>query len=380
MNQMLYRTPLHEAHVRLGARLTPFAGWEMPLSYRSILEEARSVRHHVGIFDISHMGRLKIVGRDAASLLQFLTTNDVKALSSGMAHYSLLANQQGGIKDDIIVYKMNEDEFLVVVNASNTAKDIAWIESFSPQTEGEGVGEELRIENITPHTAMIAVQGPKAETVLATALDTSELKEIERFAHRTIVVKKGGVSTELLCCRTGYTGEDGFELIVSNAYAQVIWEGLLAVGATPCGLGARDTLRIEAGYPLYGHEIDEDISPVEAGLMWVVKLEKGDFIGREAIIEGKRLGPRRRLMGLLVRGRALPRQGYTIYHEDQEVGVVTSGTFSPHREASIALGFLNAEVARPHLTVEIDIRGQRHTATVVPKKELLQKPHMEEKS
>jgi aminomethyltransferase len=375
MNQTLCRTPLYEAHLKQGARLIPFAGWEMPLSYKSILEEAKSVRSHAGIFDISHMGRLRIAGKGTVSILQLLTTNDIEALSVGKAHYSLLTNPQGGIKDDIIIYRTGENEFLVVVNASNTSKVIAWIESFLPQTE-----EELHIENITPYTAMVALQGPKAQAVLEAVLGTPDLIGLERFSHRTITFKEDETSAELLCCRTGYTGEDGFELIFSQEYAPLVWNVLLNAGATPCGLGARDTLRIEAGYPLYGHEIDESISPVEAGLMWAVKLDKGNFIGRDVILEAKRLGPKRRLMGLLMHGRALPRQGYTIYHENREVGVVTSGTFSPLREASIAMGFLNTEVARPYTKVEIEIRGQRHEATVVPKKELLQKPHAEEKS
>jgi len=375
MNQTLYRTPLYDAHVELGARLTPFAGWEMPLSYKSILEEAKSVRYQAGIFDISHMGRLRIAGKGAAYILQLLTTNDIEALSIGKAHYSLMTNPQGGIKDDIIVYRTGKSEFLVVVNASNTSKVIAWIEPFIPQTE-----EELHVENTTSHTAMIALQGPKAQSILETVLGTPELRELERFSHRAIIFKENETSAELLCCRTGYTGEDGFELIVSKEYASLVWNALLAAGATPCGLGARDTLRIEAGYPLYGHEIDESISPVEAGLMWAVKLEKGNFIGRDAILEAKRLGPKCRLMGLLMHGRALPRQGYTIYRENREVGVITSGTFSPLREVGVAMGFLNTEVARPYVSVEVDIRGQRYGATVVPKKELLQKPHLEEKS
>ncbi len=360
METALSHTPLYAAHVAASARIVDFAGWAMPVLYTGILEESRAVRNAVGIFDISHMGRVHVSGAGATDLLQSLTSNDVAALLPSDAQYSLLTNPQGGIIDDIIVYREGEEAYLVVINASNTDKDLDWIHSHTPSG--------VHIENRTSATAMIAVQGPKAPQMVATLAESPDLLSLDRFQYATATLR--GASATF--CRTGYTGEDGFEIIVPAQNALDVWNALLAAGATACGLGARDALRIEAGYPLYGHEIDDTTSPVEAGLMWVVRSEKGAFTGREAIQAVKEAGPKRRLVGLRLQERIVPRQGYTVYKGAAPVGTVTSGVFSPTVNHSIAMAYIAASYARNGTEVEIAIRDKRAVATVVPKKALME--------
>ncbi|HZO89691.1 MAG TPA: glycine cleavage system aminomethyltransferase GcvT [Chthonomonadaceae bacterium] len=356
----LKHTPLYDAHIAAGARIVDFAGWAMPVLYTGILEETRAVRTDAGMFDISHMGRLRVAGPGATTLLQTLTSNDVAALAPSRAQYSLLTNPQGGIIDDIIVYRESAQAYLVVVNASNTDKDLNWIYSHTPA--------DVAIENRTDETAMIAVQGPNAPARVGQVVGNRGLLSLDRFQYAT-----GSIAgAEATFCRTGYTGEDGFEIIVPAGAAPGVWQALREAGVAPCGLGARDALRIEAGYPLYGHEIDDTTSPVEAGLMWVVKLDKGDFTGRDAIQAVKEQGPKRRLIGLTLRERIVPRQGYTIYVGPEAVGEITSGVFSPTRNHSIAMGYVATPYARPGTEVEIAIRDKRAAATVVPKKALLE--------
>ncbi len=357
------RTPLTDAHIRLQARMVDFAGWLMPVMYSGILEEARAVRSAVGLFDISHMGRIRLAGEGATALLQRLTSNDVAALKPSEAHYSLLTNPQGGIIDDIIVYREDRESYLIVINASNAAKDIAWILKHA--------SADLTLHDMTAETAMIAVQGPKAPDLVASLAGNPHLLHLDRFAYASGTLQ--GVPATL--CRTGYTGEDGFEVIVPSKQAEAVWQALLDGGGTPCGLGSRDALRIEAGYPLYGHEIDETTSPVEAGLMWVVKLDKGDFTGRDQIAAVKQAGARRRLIGLVSSERIQPRQGYTIYADNdanEPIGEVTSGVFSPTRNHSVAMGYVQATHARQGTQVSIAVRDKRTAATVVPKKALLE--------
>jgi aminomethyltransferase len=356
----LRHTPLYESHIALGARMVEFAGWAMPVMYKSILEESRAVRQSMGIFDISHMGRIRVYGDGATTLLQKLTSNDVKALNATHAQYSLLTNPDGGIIDDIIVYREAEESYLVVINAGNTARDLTWIRTHLP--------EAVAIEDLTVETAMIAVQGPAAPAAVAALAADPTILQMKRFQYG--VGELAGIRATF--CRTGYTGEDGFELIVPATSAAQIWKALLERGAAPCGLGARDALRIEAGYPLYGHEIDDTTSPVAAGLMWAVKLEKGAFIGSDAIEAVKRGGPARRLVGLTSTDRIQPRQGYTICVGDTEVGVVTSGVFSPTRGHSVAMGYVDAAYAKTGATVSILVRDKRCEARIVPKKQLLE--------
>jgi len=352
------RTPLYEVHVEERARMVPFAGWEMPVQYAGILEESRAVRAAAGLFDISHMGRVVVSGPDSAAFLDSLTTNDVTGLATARAHYSLLTNPQGGIVDDIIVYRRGADEFLVVLNASNAEKDLAWMRAHAPSG--------ISIEDQTDRTAMIAVQGPAAPLIVEN-LAEADIIGLERFAHTDGRVA-GAPAT---VCRTGYTGEDGFELIVNAERAADVWRALRVAGAAPCGLGARDALRIEAGYPLYGHEIDDTTSPVEAGLMWVVKTDNGDFVGREAILSLLERGPSRRLVGFLLEERAVPRTGYPLHVGADRVGAVTSGVFSPTLCRGIGMAYVDVPHHRTGTRLELVVRDKRFPAIVVPKKSLL---------
>ena len=358
-NVELRNTPLIQAHIDSGARLVEYAGWSMPVLYTSILEEARAVRTGVGIFDISHMGRTRISGANATGLLQKLTTNDIDSLAHYEAQYSLLSNPTGGIIDDIIVYRETADTYLIVINASNTEKDLRWI--------GSHVGAGVEIADNTSATAMIAVQGPGAPIMVSALAGNAALLSLQRFQFAQGAI--GGAPATF--CRTGYTGEDGFEVIVPAADAVAVWNGFRDANAVQCGLGARDALRIEAGYPLYGHEIDDSTNPVEAGLMWVVRLDKGDFTGSDRIRTIKSTGSIRKLVGLRSEERQQPRQGYIIYRDGNAVGTVTSGVFSPTRNRSIAMGYISAADARTGTEVEISIRDRRIGATVCAKKSLL---------
>lgn len=358
---MLNRTPLWQCHRDLGAKMVDFAGWDMPVLYTSILEEARAVRTRAGIFDISHMGRIELAGDGALKLLQAVTTNDVAALSPGAAQYSLITNPGGGIVDDIIVYERAPGNFLVVINASNSMKDIRWIQ--------ERMSAADNLTDLTRETAMIAVQGPEAVSLVAALAGAHELNDLPRFHFASGRI--GAI--DALLCRTGYTGEDGFEVIVADRDASALWQSLLNAGAAPCGLGARDALRIEAGYPLYGHEIDDSTTPVEAGLMWVVKMGKGPFTGSEPIAAMKASGPPRKLMGIRLHERLQPRQGCAILMHDQRVGEVTSGVFSPSLGHSVAMGYVAAEYARTGIDVQIEVRDKRAAGTLVAKKELLER-------
>ena len=353
------QTPLFEAHNHASARMVDYAGWAMPVLYTSILEEARAVRSSAGIFDISHMGRIRVTGGAATALLQGLTSNDVDSLQPSEAHYSLLTNPEGGIIDDIIVYRESENAYMVVINAGNTDKDLDWIRRHATG--------DVRIADNTAATAMIAVQGPRAPSMVADLAGDPGLLGLKRFQYAQGRI--AGVDATL--CRTGYTGEDGFELIVAAEKALNVWNLLCDAGATQCGLGARDGLRIEAGYPLYGHEIDDSTSPVEAGLMWVVRLEKGDFMGADAIRSVKHAGPSRKLVGLRSEDRQQPRQGYSVYAESISIGTVTSGVFSPTRNRSIAMAYIATPFARTGVAVSIAIRDKRIEAMICAKKSLL---------
>ncbi|MCS7310174.1 MAG: glycine cleavage system aminomethyltransferase GcvT [Armatimonadota bacterium] len=348
------RTPLSEIHPRLGARMVEFAGWWMPLQYSGIMQEARAVRKKMGMFDISHMGRLHLRGEGAVAALERLTTNDVAALTDSAAQYSLLTTPQGGILDDIIVYRLSADHLLIVVNAANADRDRAWIEQHLPAS--------VSLEDATAQTAMIAVQGPKAVEMVS-QLVSCNLVDLPRF-HSTTCEWQGH---PLFVARTGYTGEDGVELIVEASIAEPLWNVLRDAGATPCGLGARDVLRIEAGYPLYGHELSEQVNPIEAGLGWVVSKTK-QFIGSDVIQQVRQQGPARKLVGLEVEGRMVARQGYPVQVNGQPVGEITSGTFSPTLERSIALAFLRTPYAKQGEEVQVDMRGRLVPARVASRR------------
>jgi aminomethyltransferase len=344
--EKLKRTPLHDRHVALGAKIVPFAGYEMPLSYDGILAEHRRVRQAAGLFDVSHMGEAEFRGGEAMAFLDRVTTNSVASLPPMHAQYSLLLNRRGGVIDDLIVYRL-EDRFLIVVNAANIEKDFEWISSH--------LSPDVDFRNVSEDTSLLAWQGPKAASILQRLVEI-DLAAIPSFGIATARIA-GAVVT---LARTGYTGEDGFEIFCANADAPTIWDEVLdagrAHGAGPAGLGARDTLRLEKQYRLYGQDMDETVSALEAGLGWVVKLDKGDFLGRDALLAQKKTGVPRATIGLRVvqDGKSIPRPGCEVMLDGSVVGEVTSGTFSPTLETGIALARVTKQFAdSPVLTIQI---------------------------
>ncbi|HXG05175.1 MAG TPA: glycine cleavage system aminomethyltransferase GcvT [Candidatus Binatia bacterium] len=357
MDAPLKRTPLYDLHVKAGARMVAFGGWEMPVQYTGIVEEHRAVRSAAGCFDVSHMGEFEASGPGALEALQYLTTNDVGALDVGQVQYSLLCNPDGGIVDDLTVYRLGPDRFMLTVNAANIAKDWAWVTEHSRRFAGAAW------RDISTATALIAVQGPRAEALVGrlTATDLGRLGYY-RFAEGTVA------GTRAVISRTGYTGEDGFELYVPAEQAASLWTALLetgaGLGAVPVGLGARDTLRLEMRYCLYGNDIDETTNPLEAGLGWVVKPAKGDFIGREAIERVRAAGLRRRLVGLEVL-EGVARHGHPVVADGRSIGVVTSGSYAPSVDRAIALAYVESGYATPGTDVGVEVRGRVRPARVV---------------
>ena len=349
------RTPLHAAHRKLGARMIEFGGWEMPVQYTGILEEHRAVRARAGLFDVSHMGEVEVAGRGALDAVQRLVTNDASKLAPGGAQYAVLCLPDGGIVDDVIYYRLGDDRFFFCVNAANQETDFAWMKE-----EGKGA----TVTNRSDDFALVALQGPRAAAILE-PLTPAGLAALRPFT----AVETPVAGIPLLLSRTGYTGEDGFELYVAPGRAEALWEHLLEAGRpeglVPVGLGARDTLRLEKGLMLYGNDIDRTTTPLEAGLGWVVKLDKGDFLGREALVRQKEAGIRRRLVGLEMEGPAIPRHGYPLFHDGRSIGTVTSGTRSPMLGRGIALGYVEASAAAAGTRLEVEIRGRRHAAKVV---------------
>jgi aminomethyltransferase len=351
----LRETALRSRHEALGARLIPFAGWLMPVQYSGVIDEHRTVRSAAGLFDLGHMGQVRVTGTDALPYLQLVTTNDASVLEPGDAQYSLLPNEHGGVIDDIIVYRLpDEPGYLVVVNAANHAKDVAWMQ----QQRSARPELEVDVEDVSDSLGMIAIQGPATPEIVA-GLTETDLSGLEPFHNRRATV----AGLPVLVARTGYTGEDGFEFYVPQEQTAALWDALLAAGAArglkPIGLGARDTLRLEARMPLYGNELADDISPIEAGLGWAVKLDKGSFIGREAIAAVKESGPSRRTVGFQLLERAgSARHGYPVERGGRRVGVVTSGAHSPTLGAEVGLALVDADVAGVGKPLEIVIRGR----------------------
>jgi aminomethyltransferase len=351
----LRRTPLYDAHLKAGARMVPFGGWEMPVQYTGIVEEHRVVRGRVGLFDVSHMGEFEVSGVGALAAVQRLTTNDAAALAPGQLQYSLLCHPDGGIVDDATVYRLSDEHFMITVNASNIDKDWAWVTGNAP---------EGRWRNVSMATGLIAVQGPRAEALVGGLADR-DVTAIGyfRFARGAVA------AVPALISRSGYTGEDGFELYVPWDETERLWRALLERGAddgvAPIGLGARDTLRLEMRYALYGNDIDETTNPLEAGLGWVVKPAKGEFVGREAIERIRAEGPRRRLVGLEMADRAIARHGYSVVKDGRTIGTVTSGSYGPSVDRSIALAYVEAAHAGIGGEIGVDIRGQARPGRVV---------------
>src|SRR5690349_13620090 len=354
----LKRTPLFERHVALGARIVPFAGFEMPVQYSGIVDEHSAVRNAAGLFDISHMGEVEVKGRDALAFLQHIASQDVATIGEGQSNYSLLCRPDGGIVDDIFIYHL-PDGYMVVVNASNIEKDFAWMLDHM-------AGFDVELTNISDRASMLALQGPAAEAILARATDIDVAGT--PFHGVTTGMLLGDIPG--LIARTGYTGEDGFELFVDDDNVERLWDGLLALGAAdglkPCGLGARDSLRFEACLALYGHEIADDINPYEAKLGWVVKLDKGDFVGRAALQQAKQAGVRRKLAGFEVIGRGIARGGYPIRDLDgNPVGEVTTGMPSPTLGKNYGLGYVPPELSSEGSQFDVLVRDRPVRAQVV---------------
>ncbi len=350
-------TPLHDWHKARGGRIVPFAGWAMPVQYTTIVDEHRAVRERAGLFDIGHMGRLRFEGPGALDWLERSTTNQVAKLAEGQIQYSLLANEAGGLIDDILVYRSHGTGYSVVCNASNRPAVVAQFEALKG-------GADATMTDLTLATAMIAVQGPRAVGVAEAVFDRP-LADLKYYHHRDGTVLGAPASAS----RTGYTGEDGFELIVAADRAVATWEALLAAGADagilPCGLGARDTLRLEAAMPLYGHEMDEATNPYAAGLAWAVKLAKGEFHGRDALRRFK-ANPGGARIGLALGGKRIARQGAVVLVDGEPDGAVTSGTYSPTLGRSIAMALVRPEAPPPGAAIAVDVRGQVEPAEVVP--------------
>ena len=367
----LQRSPLHDEHVALGAKMVPFAGYEMPIQYSGIVAEHRATRGSAGLFDLSHMGEFHLRGPGAGAALDRLVSSDIAGLGEGQARYGLVCNEGGTIVDDVIVYRRTSDEYMVVVNASNVAKDRAHIEA---HLAGSGTGASdpstggARFEDASSETALIAVQGPRSPVVLSAVTDLAAREEsIESLPPFGVTeARVGGVRATV--ARTGYTGEDGFVVFVPAERAAQVWSRLLAAGASvgivPVGLGARDTLRLEARFSLYGNEIDETTNPIEAGRGWTCKLDK-DFIGRDAIAAAKAAGPKRRLVGIVVDG-GVARHGHDVVDDSGAViGRVTSGTFGPTVQKNIALAYVPVERSKIGTTLAVRIRERDVPAAVV---------------
>jgi glycine cleavage system T protein (aminomethyltransferase) len=348
------RTPLYDKHSELGAKMVPFAGYEMPIQYEGIVAEHRAVRNNAGLFDLSHMGEFFFKGRGAAASLDRLVSSDVAGLEVGQARYGLLTNERGTIVDDVIVYRVSDGEYMMVVNAANIAKDRAHILAH--------LGEDVTFDDRSHGTALVAIQGPKAVSILASETD-ADVRSLPSFGvtHGRVAGARATVA------RTGYTGEDGFEVFVANADAAKVWDALLAAGhdsgIKPIGLGARDTLRLEARFSLYGNDIDETTDPIEAGLGWTCKLEK-EFTGRDVIAAKKARGPERKIAGLVVDG-GVARHGHDVTHDGGVVGRVTSGTYGPTVEKNIALAYVPTPLSKVGTILAVRIRGKDVPATVV---------------
>ncbi|MGH2956908.1 MAG: glycine cleavage system aminomethyltransferase GcvT [Solirubrobacterales bacterium] len=343
----LKRTPLYEAHVEAGAKLVPFAGWEMPVQYEGIGAEHLAVRGGCGVFDVSHMGEIETTGPGAGELLQCLLSNDAARIELGGAQYSCLCQRDGGVLDDLFSYRLTDDRYLTVTNAANHERDLEWFQAHATEFEAEVTD---RIDDF----AMLAVQGPRAREIVSTLADG----ELPPRLHAAELELAGAGA---LVCGTGYTGEDGVEVLLAPEAARGLWEALLEGGAVPAGLGARDTLRLEVNYCLYGNDLTTERSPIEAGLGWAVK-EETDFIGSDACGRIREQGPQELLVPFVLTGAGIPRQGNPILAGGERVGEVTSGTHSPSLGIGIGMGYVRADLTEPGTELEVDVRGRRRPA------------------
>lgn len=360
----LKKTPLHDAHVRLGAKMVEFGGWEMPIQYSSITEEHHAVRNGVGLFDVSHMGEVIITGEESEKFINYLITNDVKLLRDNEIQYAMMCYENGGVVDDLLVYRKGVNHYLLIINAGNIKKDLDWIHQVAEETE-----MDINISNESPITAEVALQGPDAQKLLQEHIDI----DLSQMSFFTYADKINLFGADCLISRTGYTGEDGFEIYTDNDSIENIWEKLLESGAKynimPCGLGARDTLRFEANLPLYGHELSEDISPLEAGYGFCVKLDKEYFKGKSALKSQKENGLKRKIVGFELIDKGIARADYTVTNElGQEIGYVTTGYKSPTLDKALGLALISSDYAGIDNEIHIQIRNKTLKARVVSRK------------
>lgn len=361
------RTPLYDEHIAAGARIIDFAGFAMPVEYSGIIAEHKTVRSAAGLFDLSHMGEISVSGPGAADFLEWVVTNHVANMKEGQARYTAICRPDGGIVDDVVIYR-RRDDFLIVANAVNIAKDLEWLDYVRRAWPGEGGPpvnpDDVVIKDLSDTTALIALQGPKAAAILGQLTD-ADLENLRPF--RFVYADVAG--HQALVSRTGYTGEDGFELYIAPEAAVPLWRALLAAGEpeglVPVGLGARDTLRLEMRFPLYGNDIDETTTPLEAGLDFVVKLSKDGFIGKEALVKQEEEGVAHRLIGFKLEGRGIPRQGYTLIANDRPIGRVTSGSMSPSLGEPIGMGYVESGFAAPGTELFMEMRGRLIPCRVV---------------
>jgi aminomethyltransferase len=370
------RTPLFAAHQRLGGKLIEFGGWEMPVQYTSIVDEHLAVRRAAGVFDISHMGEVSVRGPEAEAFLNQTLTNDIRKLAPGQGQYTLMCNESGGVLDDLYAYRLGPEEYLLIINASRIEPDVRWLEK---RHEVFVHSDRVRLENISDQTGAVAVQGPKVVEFIAQVFPKASTGGT--VVANLIELKKNQVGRfsfqgqDVWVARTGYTGEDGFEIVASAGLIESVWNRLLEAGSPhglkPAGLGARDTLRTEVCYPLYGHELDEQTTPIEAGVSFFVALDKGDFVGRKVLVEQKANGPAKRLVAFKMTDRcAPPRPHYAIFSpgpNGTRLGEVTSGTQSPSLGIGVGLGYVGAGAAKPGTPLAIEIRGRHAPAVTVPK-------------
>ena len=354
----LKATPLLDLHKELGAKLVPFVGWSMPIQFAGVLSEHTCVRERVGLFDVSHMGEIEVKGKDAKKFLQFLLSNNVEKMFDGSILYSLMCYETGGVVDDLLAYRFSENHYFLCVNASNSDKDYDWIARHASSFN-------VSIKNTSSETSQLALQGPDAKNVLQSLCDIS-LDDLSYYNFRKGMVN----NVESLISRTGYTGEDGFELYLSPEKVSEVFRSLMeqgrSYGVQPIGLGARDTLRIEMGYPLYGNEIDNNPTPLDAGLGWVIKFDKGEFLGRGSLLKQKEQGsPRRKLVGLKLLTRGVPRAHYQVFKNGKSVGEVTSGTFSPTLNTGVGLCYVSSEYSDIGNHLDVKIRDQLVATEVI---------------
>ena len=350
-------TCLHDKHVALGALMQPFGGFDMPIQYSTIIDEHNAVRNDCGVFDVSHMGEVTVKGKEAEKYVNHIFTNDITDAPKGKIYYGMMLHPNGGTVDDLLVYKMGENDFFIVINAANIDKDVAWMKA-------NAEGFDIELVNRSDYYGQLAVQGPNAERVVEEVLHLA-CAELAFYTTKTIDID----GETIIVSRTGYTGEDGFEIYGSHEFIRRQWDLLMDCGrCKPCGLGCRDTLRFEVGLPLYGDELSDDISPVMAGLSMFCKLDKPEFIGKEAIAEQKANGVKQKIVGIELHDRAIPRHGYAVMSGDKEIGMVTTGYHSISTDKSVCMALIDTEYAKLGTEVEIKIRKKTFPGTVIKKK------------